>query len=229
MSIWGNPIQLGGGGGGVPLLTRAEWNALTTAQKQSFGLVSIQDSSTGFKRGELVCGAAYLPAGVYIPYSDVSSVLCEAYVDNFEASSQEWGVGNAPLRLQDGLNPQFSDEENAVYLGISATERFAYTDLGAEKAPYTAYIVARLVSPGTYTRVLSSMASRSSGNGMMIFGNTLNVTSWASDTSTGVSSSAAFFAAALQFGGTGSGAGVVGSGGTLIAKSPSNSSRYLTI
>ena len=59
MSIWGNTINLGLGGGGVPVLTRAEWNALTTEQKQSYGYVGIQDSATEFKRGELVYGADY--------------------------------------------------------------------------------------------------------------------------------------------------------------------------
>jgi hypothetical protein len=62
MSIWGSPVLLGGGGGGgAPVLTRAEWNALTTEQKQSYGLVGIQEHSSGFVRGTLVNGADYIP------------------------------------------------------------------------------------------------------------------------------------------------------------------------
>lgn len=43
----------------VPILTRAEWDALTTSQKQSYGLLAIQDSSSGFLRGDFVDGASY--------------------------------------------------------------------------------------------------------------------------------------------------------------------------
>ena len=63
MSIWGNPVMLGGSGGGggdVPLLTRAEWNALPISQKRSYGLVAIDDANEGFEIGELVYGADYL-------------------------------------------------------------------------------------------------------------------------------------------------------------------------
>lgn len=48
-------------GGGVDLLTAAEWNALTTAQKQAYGLVAIEQASSGYQRGVLVNGADYEP------------------------------------------------------------------------------------------------------------------------------------------------------------------------
>ena len=51
----------GGGESGIPLLTRAEWNALTTAQKQAYNLVAVKDASSGFDRGELYYGADYIP------------------------------------------------------------------------------------------------------------------------------------------------------------------------
>ena len=41
------------------LISRSDWNALTTAQKQAKGLVAIQDNATGFERGVLVNGADY--------------------------------------------------------------------------------------------------------------------------------------------------------------------------
>lgn len=56
----------GGGGGGVELMLRSAWNALTTAQKQAKGLVAIQDFSTGFERGVLVNGADYNQAPTLI-------------------------------------------------------------------------------------------------------------------------------------------------------------------
>lgn len=48
-------------GGGIPLLTRAEWEAKSTAQKHAYGLLAIQDVNSGFDRGELVYGADYQP------------------------------------------------------------------------------------------------------------------------------------------------------------------------
>jgi hypothetical protein len=48
---------------GIPTLTEAQWNALTTAQKQAYGLVGIIKSATGFERGDLVNGADYVETG----------------------------------------------------------------------------------------------------------------------------------------------------------------------
>jgi hypothetical protein len=47
--------------GGIELITRADWETLTTAQKQAKGLVAIQDASSGYTRGELINGADYPP------------------------------------------------------------------------------------------------------------------------------------------------------------------------
>lgn len=230
MSIIGNPVMLGGSGGGggdVPLLTRAQWNALSTAQKQAYGLLAIQDANSGFDRGVLVYGADYVPIGIYLPASNPNDIICEAYTDNF-ASAETWGVGAKPIIMQTGLNPTKDTAENAIYLAIAANDKYAYVDLGASKATYTAYGVLKLVSPGSYTRLLSSMAARSSGQGMLLYGSTINVSSWGSDTSTGVSSSANYVAIAMQYT-SGNGAGLATSTGAYITKSPANSAQYLTI
>ena len=229
MSIFGNPVMLGGSGGGggdVPLLTRAEWNALSTAQKQAYGLLAIQDANSGFDRGELVYGADYVPIGVYLPASNPNDIICEAYTDNF-ANAETWGVGAKPIIMQTGLNPTKDTAENAIYLAIAANDKYAYVDLGASKTTYTAYGVLKLVSPGSYTRLLSSMAARNAGQGMLVYGSTINVSSWGNDTSTGVSS-ANYVAIAMQYT-LGTGAGLATSAGTYITKSPANSSQYLTI
>lgn len=49
----------GGGGNTIPLLTSLEWNALSTAEKQAYGLVAIQDTDSGYERGILVNGEDY--------------------------------------------------------------------------------------------------------------------------------------------------------------------------
>lgn len=46
---------------GAEIITRSAWDAMTTAEKQSKGLVAIQDTVTGFSRGVLVNGADYRP------------------------------------------------------------------------------------------------------------------------------------------------------------------------
>ena len=68
MSIYGNPVMLGGSGGGggdVPMLTQAQWDALSEAQKQTYGYVAIQKTDSGYQRGSLVYGAAYSSFVVY--------------------------------------------------------------------------------------------------------------------------------------------------------------------
>lgn len=48
------------GGGGVELIQRADWDALTTEEKQSYDLLAIQDDDIGFERGVLVNGRDYV-------------------------------------------------------------------------------------------------------------------------------------------------------------------------
>lgn len=45
--------------GGVSLYTQSEWDALSTAEKQSHGLVAIQRNNSGYQQGILVNGADY--------------------------------------------------------------------------------------------------------------------------------------------------------------------------
>lgn len=82
MSIWGNPVMMGGSGGGggdVPLLTRAQWDALPISQKQSYGLVAIEDANEGFEIGELVYGA---------DYSDIPTLINAQYMNGNDAATR---------------------------------------------------------------------------------------------------------------------------------------------
>lgn len=49
----------GSGGGDVTLMTRAQWDSLSTAAKRTYGLVAVQYANSGYDRGELVYGADY--------------------------------------------------------------------------------------------------------------------------------------------------------------------------
>lgn len=216
------------GGGGVDLLTQAQWDALTTAEKQSYGLVAIQRSITGFERGILVNGADYIPMGIYLPNSDPLSVICEAYPSIFDSQNNEWGNGTNPIRYTGNITPSLDATENAVLMPtLSDSPNCAYIDLGSNKATYTCYIVMKLINPTSQSRILSSMNVRSSGCGMLLYGSSIYVSSWNNDTSTGVSSSN-WFIAAMQYSVQNGGKAKL-YGGNFIAKSPSDSSQYLTL
>ena len=58
-------VNVSGGGGDVTVLTTAQWDALTTAQKKTYGLVAIKERDTGYERGVLVNGADFVPFGVF--------------------------------------------------------------------------------------------------------------------------------------------------------------------
>ncbi len=214
---------------GMPILTRAQWNALTTEQKQSYGYIAVQDSDSGFIRGSLYYGADYVEIRKFLPASNPDDILCDAYVANFDPDKTVWGLGDNPITLQTGLLPTIDQTENAVLLNILQSGKFAYVDLGAEGAQYTVYAVMRLISPGSYTRLLSSMESRVAGRGMLLYGSEIKVSSWANDTSTGAYS-ANYNAVALQYRPTlGAGAGMVSHNGSYIVKTPAISSQYLAI
>lgn len=209
---------------GVPIMSRSDWDNLTEAQKQSYGYVAIQDASTGYLRGELVYGADYVEIGKYIPYSPQNSVICEAYVDNFIADALSWGVGDNPITFNSA--PVKDTSENAIDIKVASQGKLAYCDLGANNTVFTAYAVLKLVNPSQYSRIISAMANRSVGYGILLYGNPLTVSSWGSDTPTSQASNV-YFACALQYSGSN-----IGKGGILnsiISKTVNASGRYVTL
>lgn len=209
---------------GVPLMSRSDWNNLTEAQKQSYGLVAIQDASSGYLRGELVYGADYIDIGKYIPYTPQNNVICEAYVDNFVPDALSWGLGSNPITFNSA--PVKDTSENAIDIKVASQGKLAYCDLGSDNTPFTAYVVLKLVNPGTYDRVISALKSRNYGEGILLYGNPVTVSSWGSDSATS-QSSIVYFACAIQF--TGSGSAKGGVLNNLISKSVNNCGRYVTL
>lgn len=116
----------GGGGGDVPLLTRAQWNALSTAQKQAYGLVAIQDANSGYDRGELLYGADYigiLPAEMVPIHSwNASTNALESY--SFASTT----LANKPTlycmaaMLQNGGSPAWDASSNLLPAMSSGTD-----------------------------------------------------------------------------------------------------------
>lgn len=91
MDIIGNALQImmsGGGATGAEIITRADWDTLTTAEKQAKGLVAIQDASTGFNRGVLVNGADY--RDTLLQYSNYTDILTEVKSDTHESGTAVW-------------------------------------------------------------------------------------------------------------------------------------------
>jgi len=221
----------GGGGGGVELMLESAWDALTTAQKQAKGLVAIQYHSTGFNRGVLVNGVDYIPIGEYIPYSDRQNVICESRLDNFIQGNTEWGYGTNPINFSD-LYPRI-DSDGSVLIQTKTLGTLSYVDLGSSGTPFTAYFVAKIKTANSnYTRLLSAFNSRSSGQGIMLFGATVSVSSWASDTSTGINGNN-YFVGVIQFTSSGNAKGSVinsvSATPSFITKNPSTAGQYITI
>lgn len=121
--------------GGIQLLTQSQWDALSPAQKQSYGLVAIQQYQSGFNRGILVYGADY---DTYLPYSNSNNVKCKAYWDNFDPTQLTWGDGSDPVTLS-ALVSQYQSE-NAVYLDARNSKTFSI-DLGSTSSDFTVYMV----------------------------------------------------------------------------------------
>lgn len=174
------------GSGGAEIITRSDWNALTTAQKQAKGLVAIQDSATGFKRGEFVNGADYVPANIYIPYSDETKVFAEAYKGNFDPDANVWGAGSNPVQYD--VKPTINVSENAVSANAE-NGVVPYVELSVNSKPFTAYCVLKAINPSTYTRLMCCADEIYSNHGITLVGSNIYIASIQSDTQTGVSSS----------------------------------------
>lgn len=216
------------GGGGIQTIARADWNALTTAQKQAYGLVGIVDAASGFMRGDLVYGADYIVMNKYIPNSDEYKVLCEAYVDLYETGDTTWGKGDSPVTF---TSAPTLNVDHITMLG-NTSGIYGYVDLGANDTPFTAYIVAKSTDGSSYRRLISAFSSRGTGRGIMLYGTNINISSWASDTSTGISSTSDYFVGVIQFAKSGSAKGIAGNADSVssfVSKSPSAAGRYVTI
>lgn len=165
------------------------------------------------------------PGTQYLPESDATKILCEATLANFDNTSLSWGDGSSPMTLT--ANVDLQDDE-AVYIPAQASGVRAYVDLGETNHPFTAYVVAKVVNPGSYARIISCMSNRGGGAGIMLYGSTVNISSWVNDTSTGISSSANYFVGVIQFVAPQVAYGKVNNS-ALISKPPTSCGRYVAL
>lgn len=167
----------------------------------------------------------YADTGIYLPYTDSKDIICEAFPDIFDSQLSTWGVGTNPIIFSG--TPSYNSGENAISIPTASNNVLAYCDLGSNGTPFTAYVVMKGVSMSSYSRLLSAMASRSSGQGILLYGNPVTVSSWGSDTGTSVPGND-YFVGVLQYSSLNNALGGV-YGSSLITKALANSGRYITI
>lgn len=195
------------------------------------GLNAIQASNTTDIVGYMYveyggAGGSGGGASEYIPYSNKNNIVCEATLNNFDASSLEWGDGESPIILSQTVS-MYNNE--AVSIPVNTSGVIAYSDVGGNKQPFTAYMVCKAQTSGNYTRLLSALESHATNMGAMIFGtNNINMGSWNGSTPTGLSATSDYIVCAIQY--TGYGLGYCKVNNIDLSPFPLiGSNRYITI
>lgn len=140
----------GGGDGNCNIVDQATWDSYTFEQKKASNLTVIRNSPNVMK------GVWYdlhnLGGSDYIPYSQM--IICEATIDNFDATSHSWGDGPNPLTLENLLTA------NADGIGVDIKGQQShdgvYCDLEDINTDFTAYLVFRYSQAYSYGRILCS-------------------------------------------------------------------------
>lgn len=144
-------------------ITQAEWDALTLAQKKARGLTVIKNSQSDVTGDWFDLSNSI---SEYLPYS--SNIICEADINNFDATSHSWGDGSAPFSLGNLLTA------NADGIGVDVNGRngdTVYCDLGDINQDFTAYIVFRYSSYFAYSAVIGTSYQENTGNCQYIIEN----------------------------------------------------------
>ena len=113
-------VNVQSSGGDVTLMSRAVWNSLTSVQKKSYGLVAIQDSNSGYLRGQLVYGA---------DYAEISILQSNSGRYSNTIISQYTGTYNLIVLC---LNSEASTKNIAITIKVNNTI-FSHTDLSSNQ------------------------------------------------------------------------------------------------
>ena len=92
-------------GGGVELISQAEWDALSVEQKKQKGLIAVQSSMTGFLRGALYYGADY-----GMQWDKIKKIALSGSSRGVSSSYVQLG----DIRFSDGSN-YLSSQVNNIY------------------------------------------------------------------------------------------------------------------
>lgn len=96
-------------GGGVGVISRTDWDLLTTAQKLTYGLIAIVDYDTGYMRGDLVNGSDYIEPPTIVSQRNLTDLKIDTFSStHFRVSWTNLvsigGVVVAPPSLPAGIN-----------------------------------------------------------------------------------------------------------------------------
>lgn len=128
-------VNVSGGGGDVVLMSEDDWEALTTAQKQSYGLVAIQMLNSGYIRGELINGADYIPIDFYdyilfnsasmdLPFTLNSDYKITVEFNEMAYRNDEHIIGNT---------------QSSVYIHLTPYNNRWFTSIGTSETSFGGY------------------------------------------------------------------------------------------
>lgn len=159
----------------------------------------------------------------FLPFTNKIDMCCEATMDNFDSSSLSWGDGETPI----ALTAQVSTQDGGVLIPVYTSGIFASINRECKGRPFTAYIVAKAINAGQYSRILSALVDRNTNTGIMIVGNPIQISAWSNDTVTSIASNT-FFVGVLQYTSPGAGFGLINNV-SRIWKPINNTGNYITI
>lgn len=168
------------GGGGANVMSKADWDLLTFAQKKQQGLTAIRNDSS-----ELT-GIWYdLSNSIseYLPYS--SNIICDANINNFDATSNSWGDGTSPFIADDPDHNPILLQANSDGIGVDIygvpdaqsghpKVEHVHSDLGDVNTDYTAYLVVKYTEAYAYSAIIGTSYQESNGNCQYIIESGLN-------------------------------------------------------
>ena len=146
---------------GAEIITRSDWDALTTAQKQAKGLVAIQDANTGYKRGEFVNGADYKPIPEIISAQSRNGRTTGSLEYTFDTA------GTYQIIAVRKSSPAIQDITISIN-GTSVQPRYIYTSTGVLLEIYIAEVQADI---GDVIATSNSTAQNNSGVQMFVLTN----------------------------------------------------------
>ena len=166
-------------GGGIPLLTRSEWDNLNSIEKQKYDLIAVQDKDSGYRRGILYSGSSLI--NTLLIESSYSKILAEAMCEYFDAGMPTWGN----LTLTGYQDFTLKDDGS---INLSGNSQSMFYDLGEANMSVTNYLVFKSLTNSNTSRLISNVYANSSGNAPGFYRNTSYIyyTYYAGDTNTNV-------------------------------------------
>ncbi len=128
--------------------------------------ITLGNLLNGSKDSVVVMGINEIFASLYLPYSSLSNIICEAHIDNFDPTAFTWGNGNNPLTLTNLLTA--NGDGKGVDVNGKAQQDYVYCDLGSTNTNFTAYLVFKYTVEYGYGRVISTSYQQTTGEAAYI-------------------------------------------------------------